>query len=403
MPGTRDGTIPPPPMTPTDPETPATPAAEPAPAESAPAEGTPADGAPPAPSGPPTIEVIGDFARVLRENRISLLVSTYDTGRVFILRAVGGGLNVHFVAFDRAMGIAANARSIAVGSTARIHELFNVPALIPRLPPSKMKESPYDACFVPRSDFVTGDVQIHEMAYGSGDELWFVNTRFSCLCTRNPPHSFEPRWRPPFVKGLSADDRCHLNGLAMVDGRPGYVTAFAVSDEPAGWRPTKATSGLVMEVPSGRVVTSGLSMPHSPRWYANRLWVLDSGRGTIALVDRDAGTTSTFADLNGFTRGLDFHRNFAFVGLSRVRESNVFGGLPLTERLPESERFCGVQVIDVSAGRIAAALKFTSGVNEIFAVQVLPGIAFPEVLERDDELVATCYSLSPQALAQVRE
>lgn len=363
------------------------------------------DAAPAAAEPPkvPTIEVIGDFARVLREQRISLLVSTYDTGRMFILRATGPGLNVHFVAFDRAMGIAATVRSIAVGSRSRIHELFNMPALIPRLPPSEMKESPYDACYVPRSDFATGDIQIHEMAYGAGDELWFVNTRFSCLCTRLAPHSFEPRWRPPFVKGLSADDRCHLNGLAMVDGRPGYVTAFAESDEPAGWRPTKATSGLVMEVPSGRVVTRGLSMPHSPRWYADRLWVLDSGRGTMALVDRSSGTSSTFADLNGFTRGLDFHRNYAFVGLSRVRESNVFGGLPLTERLPESERFCGVQAIDLSAGRIVAALKFTSVVNEIFAVQVLPGIAFPAVLERDDELVDTCYALSPQALAQVRE
>ena len=379
-------------MTDTEPQTPATPAAGAPSADTAPAE---------APKVP-TIEVLGDFARVLRENRISLLVSTYDTGKVFILRAAGNGLNVHFVAFDRAMGIAANARSIAVGSVARIHDLFNMPALIPRLPPLEVKDAQYDACYVPRSDYVTGDIQIHEMAY-AGDELWFVNTRFSCLCTRRPPHSFEPRWRPPFVKGLSADDRCHLNGLAMVDGRPGFVTAFATSDEPSGWRPTKATSGLVMEVPSGRIVTSGLSMPHSPRWYANRLWVLDSGRGTMAVVDRDTGTATTFADLNGFTRGLDFHQHFAFVGLSRVRESNVFGGLPLTERLPESERFCGVQVLNLSLGKIEAALKFTSGVNEIFAVQVLPGIAFPAILEPDDELVPSCYALSPQALAQVRQ
>jgi uncharacterized protein (TIGR03032 family) len=123
----------------------------------------------------------------------------------------------------------------------------------------------------------------------------------------------------------------------------------------------------------------------------------------MAVVDRDTGTATTFADLNGFTRGLDFHQHFAFVGLSRVRESNVFGGLPLTERLPESERFCGVQVLNLSLGKIEAALKFTSGVNEIFAVQVLPGIAFPAILEPDDELVPSCYALSPQALAQVRQ
>jgi len=321
---------------------------------------------------------------------------------VFILRAVGSGLNVHFVSFDRAMGIAANARSLAVGSFACIHELYNMPALIPRLPPSEMKESPYDACFVPRIDYYTGDIQIHEMAY-VGDALWFVNTRFSCLCTIERPYSFAPRWRPPWIKGLSADDRCHLNGMAVRDGRPAFVSAFATSDEPSGWRPTKATTGLVAEVPSGRIVAQGLSMPHSPRWYANNLWVLDSGRGTMARVDPASGETKTFADLNGFTRGLDFHGSLAFVGLSRVRESNVFGGLPLTERLAEADRFCGVQVLNLSTGKIEAALKFTKGVNEIFAVQVLPGIAFPAVLERDDELIKTSYALSPQALAQVRQ
>ena len=386
-------------MTANDPQDPSAPAA----ADPSAAPPAPADTAAPPPAvEPPRIDVKGDLARLLGENRISLLVSTYDSGKVFIVRAVGGGLNVHFASFNRAMGIAANARRIAVGSVSRIHELYNMPALIPRLPPSEMKASPYDACFVPRTDHVTGDIQIHEMAF-AGEELWFVNTRFSCLCTIQEPHSFEPRWRPPWIKGLSADDRCHLNGLAMVDGRPAYASAFAVSDEPAGWRPTKATSGLVVEVPSGRIVTQGLSMPHSPRWYANNLWVLDSGRGTIARVDRESGTTQTFADLSGFTRGLDFHKNLAFIGLSRVRESNVFGGLPLTDRLPESERFCGVQVLDLTTAKVVASLKFEAGVNEIFAVQVLPGIAFPQILERDDKLIDTAYALSPQALAQVRQ
>lgn len=389
-------------MTPNDPHSPPAPAAEPptTPDTSVDSPAAPALGMQSA--EPPQIEVIGDFARVLRENRISLLVSTYDTGRVFILRAVGNRINVHFATFSRAMGIAASARSIAIGSFVAIHELYNMPALIPRLPPSEMSESPYDACFVPRTDYYTGDIQIHEMAY-AGEELWFVNTRFSCLCTLQSPYSFAPRWRPPFVMGLSGDDRCHLNGLAVVDGRPAFASAFAVTDEPSGWRPTKATSGIVMEVPSGRIVAEGLSMPHSPRWHANSLWVLDSGRGTISRVDQSTKRAEPFADLSGFTRGLGFFRNMAFIGLSRVRESNVFGGLPLTERLAESERFCGVQALNLSTGKVVAALKFLTAVNEIFAVQVLPDMTFPAILEGRDELVQTAYALSPPALAQVRQ
>jgi uncharacterized protein (TIGR03032 family) len=389
-------------MTPNDPHTPPAPSADSTTPPNAAADSQSPPQAAADAGAPPQIEVIGDFARLLRENRISLLVSTYDTGRVFILRAVGNGINVHFATFSRAMGIAASARSIAIGSFVTIHELYNMPALIPRLPPSAMNESPYDACFVPRVDYYTGDIQIHEMAY-AGEELWFVNTRFSCLCTVQPPYSFVPRWRPPFVMGLSGDDRCHLNGLAIVDGRPGFASAFAVTDEPAGWRPTKATSGIVMEVPSGRIVAEGLSMPHSPRWHANGLWVLDSGRGTIARVDPATKRAETFADLSGFTRGLGFHRNMAFIGLSRVRESNVFGGLPLTDRLPQEERFCGVQALNLATGKVEAALKFLTAVNEIFAVQVLPDVTFPAILENPDELIATAYALSPQALAQVRQ
>ena len=350
---------------------------------------------------PPKIEVSPGFASILAENRISLLVSTYDTGRVFLLRTHAHGMNVHFVGFDRAMGIAANETHIAIGAKSRVCELYNMPALIPRVPPPNLAGAAYDACYVLRQEYVTGDIQIHEMAF-AGDQLWFVNTRFSCLCTLEHPNSFNPRWRPPFVKGLSADDRCHLNGLAVVDNRVAFVSAFAVTDEPQGWRPSKATSGIIMEVPSGNVVATGLSMPHSPRYYANHLWVLDSGLGTIATIDRSTGKAVPFAQMSGFTRGLDFHGKMAFIGLSRVREKSTFGGLPLTERIDEKDRFCGVQALNLSTGKVEGYVKFETVVNEIFAVAVLPGLSFPTILERDDELVDTVYALSPSALRELR-
>jgi len=349
----------------------------------------------------PKVVVSPSFASILSENRISLLVSTYDTGKVFLIRSHGNGVNVHFVGFDKAMGIAANPQRLVVGSRTRVCELFNMPALIPRVEAPNLEGATYDACYVTRNDYVTGDIQIHEMAF-AGDQLWFVNTRFSCLCTLEHPNSFNPRWRPPFVKALSADDRCHLNGLAVVDNKVAFVTAFAATDEPQGWRPTKATSGIIMEVPSGNVVATGLSMPHSPRYYANRLWVLDSGHGTIAFIDRATGKAQPFAQMSGFTRGLDFFGKMAFVGLSRVRESSTFGGLPLTERIDEKDRLCGVQALDLSTGKVEGYVKFESGVNEIFAVTVLPGLTFPTILERDDPLVDTCYALSPAALRELR-
>ncbi len=215
--------------------------------------------------------------------------------------------------------------------------------------------------------------------------MWVVNTRFSCLCTLDRSASFAPRWRPPFVSALEPTDRCHLNGLGMVDGRPRYVTALGETDEPAGWRANKAKGGVLMDVDSGEVITRGLSMPHSPRWYAGRLWVCESGAGTFGYVDLNTGKYEPIAAVPGFTRGLDFAGNFAFVGLSQVRESAVFSGIPITERLAEHERTCGVCVIDLRTGQVVALLRFETAVQEVFAVTVLPGRRYPELINDDDD------------------
>src|SRR5205814_1695632 len=152
----------------------------------------------------------------------------------------------------------------------------------------------HDACYLPRASHVTGDIGVHELAW-AGEELWVVNTRFSCLCTLHPDYSFVPRWRPPFVTALAAEDRCHLNGLALVDSEPRYVTALGTTDAAGGWRADKAHGGVLMELPAGRVVARGLSMPHSPRWHDGRLWVLESGTGGVVQVDPSTGRRETVA------------------------------------------------------------------------------------------------------------
>ena len=121
----------------------------------------------------------------------------------------------------------------------------------------------------------------------------FVNTLFGCLATFSPRASFQPLWRPPFLSALVPEDRCHLNGLAMRDGRPAYVTAVAASDVADGWRDRRRDGGCVIDVASGGIVASGLSMPHSPRWYRDRLWVLNSGTGEFGSVAAGGGDLRT--------------------------------------------------------------------------------------------------------------
>ncbi len=335
-----------------------------------------------------------NFPQILTQLGISLVISTYQAGKLIVLRADGNTINTHFRIFPKPMGLAADIGRLAIGTAHQIWELRNVPAVAHKLEPV----GKHDACYLPRNSHITGDIDIHDLAWGKR-ELWFVNTRFSCLCTLDFDYSFVPRWRPNFITALTPEDRCHLNGLSMVNAEPKYVTALGETDRIRGWRENKAHGGVLMDIETNQVLVRGLSMPHSPRWYNDRLWVLESGNGSLATADLVSGKIETLTQLPGFTRGLDFWGNLAFVGLSQVRETAVFSGIPLTQRL--EERICGVWVIHIETGQTVAFLKFEDAVQEIFAVEVLPGIRFPEIIDWDEKLIASSYVLPDEALVDV--
>jgi uncharacterized protein (TIGR03032 family) len=320
------------------------------------------------------------FVALLHQLGASLLVSTYQANKLLAVRATGDGLSTLVRTFDKPMGLAVDGSRLALGTRKEVWFLRNAPDIAPRIEPAGR----HDACYLPRASHVTGDIGIHEMAFG-GEELWIVNTRFSCLCTLSPDYSFVPRWRPPFITALAAEDRCHLNGLAMVDGQPKYVTALGVSDVHNGWRPDKGHGGCILDVPSGEFVTRGLSMPHSPRWHEDQLWVLESGTGGVVRVDRATGGRETVAQLPGFTRGLAIAGPYAFIGLSKIRTTSAMDGVPLAERREQLK--CGVAVVDLRSGQTVAFLEFQTAVEEIFDVQLVRGLRFPEVIGFQQETI----------------
>jgi uncharacterized protein (TIGR03032 family) len=246
---------------------------------------------------------------------------------------------------------------------------------------------------LPRSAHVTGDIGIHEIAW-AGDELWMVSTRFSCLATLEDDYSFVPRWQPPFVTALAAEDRCHLNGLAMRDDRPAFVTALGETDTPGGWRAAKSHGGVVIDMDSGEFVTRGLSMPHSPRWHEGKLWVLESGTGGVVLVDPATGGRETVVELPGFTRGWALVGPYAFVGLSKIRSTSAMDGVPIAERREELK--CGVAVVDLLRGTTVGLLEFQTAIEEIFDVQLLAGLRFPEVIGFQKETVDHTFVVPPK-------
>jgi uncharacterized protein (TIGR03032 family) len=287
------------------------------------------------------------------------------------------------------MGVNQDDRLI-VGTETGLREFRNVPAVAARLdPPGR-----HDAVYVLRNHHVTAAIDVHDLALGGG-ECWYVNTLFSCLCTLDPDLSFVPRWRPRFVTSLAPEDRCHLNGLAMVDGRPAFLTALGATDTPEGWRANKKNGGVLIDHASRETIADGLSMPHSPRWYRDRLWLLESGRGSLATVDLATGAVETVAQLPGFTRGLDFAGPLAFVGLSQLRASNPFTDIPITD--DNAERASGVWVVHIETGETVAFLKFSASVEEIFTVQALAGVRRPAIVDEEDEAIKATNVLPDDA------
>lgn len=351
--------------------------------------------APAAPVAPLASVHTTNLPQILRELNTSLLITTYQAGKLILVRNDGGTLNTHFVGFRKPMGLAVDHARFFVGTETGIREYRNVPAASARLEPANR----HDAVYVLRNQHVTGNIDIHEMAIADG-ECWYVNTLFSCLCTRDDDYSFVPQWRPHFISGLAPEDRCHLNGLAVVDGEPRFLTALGETDTPQGWRANKKNGGILLDYASGEAIVRGLSMPHSPRWHRDRLWVLESGRGSLGTVDLATGKVETVARVPGFTRGLDFLGPLAFIGLSQLRETNAFTDIPITEE--NADRMSGVWIVNIQSGQTIGFLKFSNVVQEIFAVQTLPGMAFPAIVDEDDELIKSTYVLPDAALKEVR-
>jgi uncharacterized protein (TIGR03032 family) len=332
----------------------------------------------PPPAAEPWVEVAGSrhFAGWMAEQRVSLAFTTYQTGKLFLVgQHPGGKLAVLERTFNRCMGLWADGQTLWLSSLFQLWRFQNV------LPPGQLHQGG-DRLYVPKVGYTTGDLDTHDVAVEDGGRVVFVATRFGCLATLSERFSFTPLWRPPFVSKLAAEDRCHLNGLALADGRARYVTTVSTSDVADGWRDRRRDGGCVLEVTTNRTVAAGLSMPHSPRFYRGKLWVLNSGTGSFGSIDPARGSFEPVAFCPGYLRGLAFVGDYAVVGLSRPRHDRTFTGLALEEALQArgAEAQCGLHVINLRTGDAEHFLRVEGLVTEIYDVAVLPGAVRPLAL-----------------------
>lgn len=409
-------------------------------------------------------EYTDNLPSILKKLNISLAFTSYQAGRLMLVRSDGETLDVNFKSFPRPMGLAATEEGLTLGIFTQIinfqredglldmlkQPLQNIEdditaprikpkendadkhvaneknstieprdefikeesnaEVVPELTPEqlarrkeqqkKMKEyqeklnapvdERVDACFITRSAHYSGMINIHDIDWGH-EGLWAVNSSFSCLCTLEPDYSFVPRWKPHFISELVAEDRCHLNGMTLKDGKPAYVTTFSKLDKAGMWRSGDKFDGTLMDVETNQILVDGLAMPHSPRWYNNQVYFCNSGHGLVCAYHPQTQQTETLAEVPGFTRGMDFYGPIMFVGLSKVREADVTKPAPLSEKYDET--YSGIWLFDLDAKSKAnhidepeymkeiGHIKFTGNVDQIYDVAVIPNSSFPELIE----------------------
>ena len=334
------------------------------------------------------------FADLLGQLGCSLVLSTYQAGKLVVLSAQDGLLVQLPRTFDKPMGMASSGRGgavdrLAVATRDAVVVLGSAPDLAAGYPGAAGR---YDDLFVPTATYATGELDLHDMAWGTAPPggpagqartgpdgtpaLWAVNTRFSCLGLVGDGHHFRPEWTPPWVSALGDEDRCHLNGMALRDGRPAYVTALGQTDTPRGWSPGKLTGGVLYDVQAGEEAFTGLAMPHSPRLFDGALYVLLSARGEVARVDPEAGEVTTILKVPSFLRGMARHGDVVFVGMSKLRKGRSLGDLPMAS----DDLRSGVLAFSLSSGQILGEVSYHTDVEEIYDVVVLPGMRRPGLL-----------------------
>jgi len=313
------------------------------------------------------------LAAFLAQAKLSLAFTSYQTGRLYFVGVEPKGRISFFErVFERAMGVVGDSQRIYMGGLYQLWRFENI------LKPNQRMKKTYDKVYVPRNAQTIGDLDIHELGIRKNGKVVFVNTKYSCLAEPSVTDSFKAIWKPDFISKLAPEDRCHLNGLAMVNREPKYVSAVCKSDSVDGWRDRRHDGGVIIDIDSNEIVCEGLSMPHSPRWANGKLWVLNAGSGEIGHVDFENKKFVPLAFCPGFLRGMSIHGNIAAVGLSKPRNKR-FEGLALDQGLQDkdADAWCGIQFINLATGDVQHWIRLEGDITELFDVTFLHGVSNP--------------------------
>ena len=314
---------------------------------------------------------------LLQKLNCTIAISTYQAGKLIFLSPMDDSSLIQLPrTFEKPMGIAENVAKdkIALAAKDEIIVFSNSKDLAHHYPKSPNK---YDALYMPRVTYHTGPLDIHDLSFGKEDQLYAVNTLFSSIIKIDDDYNFTPFWTPPFIDKLVSEDRCHLNGMAMKDGLPKYASAFNQGNSFQSWREKVTETGVVFDIDSNEVIANNLAMPHSPRIFGDDLYVLLSATGELIKIDVNTGKHDVVVKIEGFVRGMSLHKDYLFIGLSKLRKnSSTFGKLKFAEKANHS----GIVIVHLPTGSIAGKITYHTSLDEIYDVHILADKIRPNIM-----------------------
>ena len=314
----------------------------------------------------------------------TLVVSTYQASKVIFLSAVSDEKLIQLPRnFERAMALGVGDGLLLVAEGSRVVQLTASTGLAKGYP---RQPDTYETLYVPTAEYVTGPINAHGLEIARGKdgrrEVLAVNTAFSCISRLTDTASFEPVWTPKNISALAPEDRCHLNGLAVAEGKPVYATAFNTGDAPRSWKEGLPGGGVVHHLESNEIVLHDLQMPHTPRIWDGKLYLLLSATGELVQADSERGSYEVVRRIAGFVRGMAKYGDFVFVAFSRLRQnSSIFAHLDISR---ENSR-AGIEIIHLPTGAKVGRITYESSVDEIFDLQVIPGLRRAGIMNRENE------------------
>jgi len=327
------------------------------------------------------IEFDKELPKFLYDSKLSIVFSTYQAGRLIIIGSLDG-YKIHQipVPYKRPMGIATEANRIAIASLDEISFFTANKKTVQTLKDNKNK---YDQMYLYRASYNTSSLDIHDIAFDKSG-VWGVNTLFSCLCKFTLNYNFSPKWHPYFITDLVPEDRCHLNGLAMKNGSPKYVTALSSTNNKKGWRKDIMNSGIIMDVKTNKIILDGLAMPHTPRLINNELYFLESALGRLVKWNPINKEKEIIYDFNRFVRGFIYYKELLIIGFSKIRKTSK-SFEKVSEKIKKNSKNAGFVIFDLRTRTPFGELIYTDTIDEIYDVNIINGARKPAIITQLNE------------------